>query len=93
VVKTSKVKYLVFCLIGIVLALEACSSAPTTTEVELEQKIHPECKYKSSDLELKRSRLNIAAPAEKERMSAELVNEDLQFASWCPATAKSAKAD
>lgn len=86
-------KSLIFCLIGTAITLSACSSAPTTAEVELEQKIHPECKSKRSDLELQRSRLAIAAPAEKERVSAELVNEDLQFASWCPATAKSAKAD
>ncbi|WP_310487732.1 hypothetical protein [Chamaesiphon sp. VAR_69_metabat_338] len=45
------------------------------------------------DLDLKRNRLAIAAPAERERLSAELQREELEFPSWCPAAAKSMKTD
>jgi hypothetical protein len=86
-------KYLVFCLIGTAIALNACSWAPTAAEEDLEQKIHPECTAMKSDLELKRNRLALATPAEKERMSAELVQSDLQFPKLCPVAAKSMTAD
>jgi hypothetical protein len=88
-----KMKYLVFCLIGTAIVLNACSSAPTAAEEDLEKKIHPECTAMKSDLELKRNRLALAAPAEKERMSAELSQADLQFPKLCPIAAKSMKAD
>jgi hypothetical protein len=43
-------------------------------------------------IEEQRTRLKTAA-ADKERISDELIQQDLKFANWCPNTAKSAKAD
>jgi hypothetical protein len=78
---------------GTAIALNACSWAPTAAEEDLEKKIYPECTAMKSDLELKRNRLALATPAEKERLSAELVQADLQFPKLCPVAAKSIKAD
>jgi hypothetical protein len=78
---------------GTAIALNACSLAPTAAEEDLEKKIYPECTAMKSDLELKRNRLALATPAEKERLSAELVQADLQFPKLCPVAAKSIKAD
>jgi hypothetical protein len=75
-------KYLVFCLIGAAIILSACS-APTKNEEALEREIRSGCTPMKQSLEDKRAKLVTAAPADKERISSELVNEDLKFTQWC----------
>jgi hypothetical protein len=85
-------KYLVFCLVGTAIALNACS-APMASGEYMENKMHPDCAPMKQEIELMRNRLATAAPAEKERLSAELVHADRQFTQWCPVAAKSMKTD
>jgi hypothetical protein len=85
-------KYLVFCLVGTAIALNACS-APTASAEYMENKMHPGCTPMKQEIELMRNRLATAVSAEKERLSAELIHADLQFTQWCPVAAKSIKVD
>jgi hypothetical protein len=85
-------KYLVFCLIGTAIALNACSS-PTASAEYMEAKMYPECTPMKQEIELMRNRLATAAPAQTESIRAELVHADLQFGNRCPITAKSMTAD
>jgi hypothetical protein len=88
-------KYLLVCLIGTSIVLNACSSSPIESEkaLELEQKINPGCTYMKQEIALEKARLTTATATDKERISKELIQQDLKFASQCPITAQSATAD